>query len=147
MKKFTLLVLSASALLACSGNDDTTDTVSLTGTWKLASATLPEPYDFNNDGVASTDFMAETGCLGNSTITFTDDVASAIVNMQSLEIRQQSNGSYTVACHDAITENAPFTVTQKLVTLTSVSFNAPFSKDRSRLVTTINGTTAIFVKQ
>lgn len=146
MKKIAALTLVAFALLSCSGDDDN-DNVSLTGTWKLTSATLPEAVDFNNDGTLSTDVIAETGCLHNSTITFTDDVASAIVDMQTLNIRQQSNGSYTVECVEAETEYAPFTEAGHVVTLTSDIFYAPFTKVRNTLTTNLNGGSVVFTKQ
>lgn len=145
MKKIAVLIFAACTAHSCSDDDD--NNVSLTGTWKLTSATLSEPVDFNNDGTASTDFMAETGCLDNSTITFTDDVASAIVNVQTLNIRQQNDGTYIVECREAETGYAPFTEEEHVVTLTSDIFYAPFTKVSNRLTTSLNGTTTVFTKQ
>jgi len=149
MKKFTLLALSAFAISACSGDDDNNsiDNVSLTGTWKLTAATLPVGIDLNNDGSASTDFMSETGCFNNSTITFTDDVSSVILLIQNVNIETQANGSFTVECENAETEYAPFAVSGSVITLTSEEYHVPFSKVGSTLTTTRDGALLVFTKQ
>jgi hypothetical protein len=147
MKKLLLIALAPFAIVSCNNDDDNDENVSLYGTWKLTSATLPVGVDFNNDGTASTDFMAETGCFNNSTIIFTDDVASAIVDMQSVDILQQNNGSYSVTCTAAETTYAPFTESGSIVTLTSDDFSAPFSRVGNRLTSSYNGTTVVFTKQ
>ncbi|MXN91864.1 hypothetical protein GR160_11585 [Flavobacterium sp. Sd200] len=146
MKKIAALTIAVVVTLSCSGDDDN-DNVSLTGTWKLTSATLPEAVDFNNDGTASTDVMTETGCLNNSTIVFTDNVATAIVNMQTVDIRQQNNGTYTVECGEAETEYAPFAESEHIVTLTSDVFYTPFTKVGNRLTTNLYGGSVVFTKQ
>jgi len=146
MKKHTLLALTAFAVLGCSGDDDNNN-VSLTGTWKLTTATLPVAVDFNNDGTASTNFMAETGCLNNSTIIFTDDVASAIVNMEAVDIEQRDNGTFSVECLGIETGYAPFTESGNIVTLTSDDFRAPFTKVGNKLTTSMDGAVLVFTKQ
>jgi hypothetical protein len=148
MKKFVLLALSAFGLLSCSGDDDnnSTDNVSLTGTWKLTAATLPVGTDFNNDGIASTDFITETRCFNNSTITFTDDVASAILNMQSVDIAEGDDGRFTVNCGGIEESYAPFTVSGSTVTLTSDEYHVPFSKEGNKLTTTKDGALLVFTK-
>lgn len=148
MKKLALIAFAAFGIVSCNNDDDNgNNDVSLYGTWKLTSATLPAGVDFNNDGVASTDFMAETGCFNNSTIIFTDDVASAIVNMQSVDIEEGDDDRYIVNCGGIEESYAPFTQLGNIVTLTSDDFNAPFSKVGNRLTSSYNGTTVVFTKQ
>lgn len=71
MKKITLLFMAAALALSCW--DDDNAPVSLDGTWKLTNINLNrERYDLNNDGVISENFIEESSCLGESTLSFTE---------------------------------------------------------------------------
>jgi len=147
MKKIILLTaLAAFAFTSCN-NDDDNNEVSLFGTWKLTKATLNAGIDLNNDGVASTNLIAESGCLNHSTIIFTDDVASAILNMQSLDITEEDNGDYSVTCEDGVDESLPYTVSGDNVTLTSDGVNVIFVKNGNKLTIGMDGALLEFTKQ
>ncbi len=84
MKKiaFGLLVFAVSfGIYSCdpweddSYHEGTTpdEEVEIPGNWKLTSITLQEAFDFNGDGTASTDLMAETNCYQNELMAFNAD--------------------------------------------------------------------------
>lgn len=147
MKKLILLTAVAAFAFTSCNNDDDNNEVSLFGTWKLTKATLNAGIDLNNDGTASTNLITESGCLNNSTVIFTDDVASAILKMQSIDVTEQDNGDYTVLCEDGVDEYLPFTVSGDNVTLTSEGVNVIFVKNGNKLTTGMDGAVLEFTKQ
>ena len=146
MKKIILPLLVVAALASCSNNDDNSNDNTLHGTWKLTSMTLPFGLDFNNDGTAGTDLMAETGCMDNSTISFGPDNI-ATLNMQGIDIGEDDNGNYVVTCIDAETETHPYTVAEDTITLTVDGNEVVFVKSGNTLTASMQGSTMVFIKQ
>ncbi|NMH26939.1 lipocalin-like domain-containing protein [Flavobacterium silvaticum] len=71
MKKIMILAAAAVFSFGCSGNDDNASgTTSIDGTWKLTALTSSQPTDANEDGVATTDLIAEAGCFDQTTLVF-----------------------------------------------------------------------------
>jgi hypothetical protein len=72
MKKLVLLAGIAMSLTACTNDEELfggfEPPFSAAGSWKLTAMTVETPVDINNDGTASTDFLAETGCYQNELI-------------------------------------------------------------------------------
>jgi|GEM_PF-5620870 len=68
MKKVLFFAAVAAAMTSCSDDDNSSPAMS--GTYKVTSLTSTNPVDINQDGNATTNLLAETGCYGNSTIVF-----------------------------------------------------------------------------
>lgn len=116
MKKF--IAIAAVALLGFSCSDDDNSTVlttSVEGTWTLTSFELNEAIDLNDDGTASTDMIAESGCFSNSAITFNDD-NTATVSFEELDINvtpvegTEDEYEYSVECLGSTAQTTLYTV-------------------------------------
>lgn len=85
MKKIALMAFAAVMLISCSdddasitnnenenGNENEIE-ATLPGTWKLTKFTLVTAVDYNTDGIASNDLLAEASCLQDQEIEFNED--------------------------------------------------------------------------
>ncbi|MGQ2982788.1 lipocalin family protein [Flavobacterium sp.] len=62
MKKISMVAFAATALMAMScSDDDSSNSVALSGKWKLTKITTDQAFDGNEDGTATKDLIAETG--------------------------------------------------------------------------------------
>lgn len=101
MKKLLLLLVPALFLFSC--NNDDSNTSSAEGTWKLTSFTTSEAADINNDGVETTNFMAETNCYNNSSLVLSSgNVANFLLEELDIELNLVTGTTdqyeYTVSC-------------------------------------------------
>ena len=141
MKKLLLLLVPAIVLFSC--NDDNDDiNISAEATWKLTSITTSEPTDINNDGTATTNFIAETNCYNNSNLILSQgNTANAM--LEELEISLDLfNGNtnqleYSVFCGPATDTFG--TWSQETNTVTVIIENEPviFTLDGNTLSTTL----------
>lgn len=74
MKNLKLLMLSIMgcvAMVSCDNDDDNNNNQNddIVGTYRMTSWNAPMAGDFNDDGVSSTNFMTESNCFNNSTMT------------------------------------------------------------------------------
>ena len=124
MKKLFTLIAAAILTMSCGSDDDAQTNASVNGTWKLTAFELEEAVDFNDDGTASTDLIAETGCYNNSTIVFNDNNGIATFSIQELDIEinlvvgTENTYEYTINCDPAMAEVATYTVNGNNVTVT-----------------------------
>ncbi|WP_299765996.1 hypothetical protein [uncultured Dokdonia sp.] len=78
------------------GGDDDDDGVNIVGrTYLLTTFTTTSELDFNGDGIATTDLLAETGCFQNETIFFNDETNATAMSTSFLNIvvEEDSNGN------------------------------------------------------
>ena len=68
MKKLLLFPVLSLFLFACSSDDDAAPIDPLVGTWRMTAYEVENSYDFNGDGTASRNLIAETNCYQNETI-------------------------------------------------------------------------------
>jgi hypothetical protein len=147
MKKLFGLLFIAIAFTACSSDDDnSSDTTSLEGTWKMTAFNTENAYDLNNDGMASTSVMDETNCYQNETLVFNADGATGTaVNSSYAEIEltlvagTTDEYEYTVTCVSE-DDSTPFAYIQNgnNVTLTVAGSNQ---------AATLSGNTLTYVIQ
>ncbi|QYJ69420.1 lipocalin family protein [Flavobacterium litorale] len=123
MKKLMILAAAALLTVSCSDDDgDSTGNVSVNGTWNLTAFTTNEAADINNDGTASTNFIAESGCYGNSSIVFANE-NSAIFNLEELDIEldlvigTEDSYEYSIDCIGAEPEVGMYTVSDNSVSV------------------------------
>lgn len=122
MKK--IIAIAAVALLGFSCSDDNSNELvtSVEGTWTLTSFELNQALDINGDGTASTDMIAESGCFGNSTITFNND-DTATVNFEEIDVTLdpiEGTNEYdiTVECLGSTAQETLYTVSGNTTSLT-----------------------------
>jgi hypothetical protein len=79
LKYLSVLVLSLVVLNSCSSDDDTGDGGStIAGSWKITSFSFSNNYDLNNDGVALSNVLEETGCNEGDRLLFNADGSGEI---------------------------------------------------------------------
>jgi hypothetical protein len=149
MKKIILMALAISSLLSCSNSDDDNSSVAIDGTWKLTAFSTQDPCDFNNDGVATTNFMNETGCYNNSKIVFTgSNTATAAIQevLIDMTVTVGTTNGYTVVvdCEaNPIPENVPWSQNGNIVTIGASPDNLDFTLSGNTLSATIPNFTQI----
>ncbi len=118
MKKFFGLLFIALAFTACSSDDDSNNTTSLQGTWKMTAFNTENAYDLNNDGTASTSVMDETNCYQNETLVFNADgstgsaIATSYADIElTLVAGTTDEYEYSVTCVSE-DDTTPFLYTQ-----------------------------------
>lgn len=171
MKKLLLLVTTSIFLLSCNNDDEpSTSNVAAEGTWKLTAFTTDEATDINNDGIETTNFIAETNCYNNSTITLSSgNIATALFQELDIELNLEvgttNQYSYTVDClggtptagtwsqnNNAITVNIEdepltFTLNENELTVVIPEFVQVESYNGTEIVTTFTGAKLVFTKQ
>lgn len=149
MKKIIALAAVALMGISCS-DDDSSETnggsTSIEGTWELTAFTLNEEADLDNDGTASTDMMAESGCYSNSNLMFSSNNV-ATINIEELEIDldlvvgTEDSYEYSIDCIGATPEVAAYTVAGNTVNITVTdgedSESIPLVKSNNTLTLTI----------
>lgn len=157
MKKLALIALTAFLGFSCSGDDDNNST-SLNGTtWKLTSVTTYEAVDVNEDGVSSTNFMAETGCFDNSTIVFTSStMATTNMNvymfgdecfefeMAASWVKEGNDVTFSFPGEEA---SETFTLSGNTLTLNSPDFYEFEIETEQGIDTEVIGATLVYTKQ
>ncbi|AXG73349.1 hypothetical protein DVK85_03520 [Flavobacterium arcticum] len=122
MKKFIAIAAIALLSFSCSDDDTAELTTSVEGTWILTSFELNQQLDINGDDIASTDMIAESGCFGNSTITFNND-DTATVNFEEIDveiepIEDTDEYDITVECLGSTAQETLYTVSGNTTSLT-----------------------------
>ena len=140
MKKLFLIGAMAALGLSCSSDDDGGSNVSVEGTWKLTKFETTEGIDFNNDGTASKNLIAETGCFGSSNIVFGDsDVV--IFSMQSIDADTATNEDggydYTTTCDPASPTTGTYSVSDNSVTLNAGTSPIALTRSGNKLTYSI----------
>ncbi|MEM6687301.1 MAG: hypothetical protein AAF617_16090 [Bacteroidota bacterium] len=114
MKKLGLLCLLSLLFVACSSDDDTATVDPLVGNWRMTQYVVEDAYDFNEDGSANTNLLAEVDCYQNETIQINaDGTAIAISNSflivtAELVIGTPDQFTYVLTC-ETETEATPLT--------------------------------------
>ena len=78
---------------------------SVVGTWKLTSYTFENRYDFNKDGTSSNDFMLETACFDNNTITLNANRTGESIVPAALEFSFTGPNEYIMSCSSSLTKD------------------------------------------
>lgn len=90
MKKLVLLAGIALSLTACTNDEELfggfEPPFSVAGSWKLTAMTVETPVDINEDGTASTDYLAETGCYQNELIQLLPNNTGKTISNSYLEL-------------------------------------------------------------
>ena len=125
MKKLFVLAAMAFLTVSCSDDDNnSTGSTSIEGTWKLTTFDHNEEVDLNEDGTASADMISESGCYGNSNITFSADQV-ATINIEELEINldlvvgTEDSYEYSLECVESTPEVATYSVSGNSVSVVS----------------------------
>lgn len=140
MKKIMSLLAITVLFAACSVDDDSNEEVvtSIEGNYKLTAFTTTNAYDLNEDGTASTDVLAETGCLDNNRFVFATNNRGEVVNANSLDVTltpvegSTDEYEYTITCVDEPEFSAfVYNVEDDMVRVTSngESFDGIISED------------------
>lgn len=120
MKRILIAGLMLFTAFSCTNDEELytpTAPFSILGSWKLISADVETPVDLNGDGTASTDLLAETGCLQNELLQFNADMATGLIISNSyLDITISGefpeNVEYTIECVQEA-EESPFAYSQE----------------------------------
>ncbi len=98
-RNFTLLACFLTLLLtSCGSDDDAPSNASVPGTWNLVSVTTSAAQDVNQDGTASTDFIAETNnCNIEDTLVFNED-GTLVSNSREIELDISGSLSVEIFC-------------------------------------------------
>ncbi len=119
MKKLFGLLLVAAAFTACSKDDDNSNnSTSVEGNWKLTAFETENAYDLNNDGTASKSVMDETDCYQNETLSFDGNgtgeaTSTSYADIQlTLVVGTTDEYEYTIDCVSE-TEVTPFVYTKE----------------------------------
>lgn len=142
MKKITLLFAAAVMALSCS-DDDTP--VSLDGTWKLTNINLNrEGYDLNKDGIVSENFIEEFPCLGESTLSFSEnDTAVFTIGDRGDGQSRTAMDTPTPPCPMKTPETVTYTSTGNSVEFTYTSISSlPGAKLKRTFIRSGNKLTA-----
>ena len=151
MKKLLLLLVPALLLISCN-NDDDSSSASVEGTWKLTTFTTSQPSDVNNDGVETTNFIAETNCYNNSfLILSSNSVANARIEELDLTLDLVAGTTdqyeYTVDCLSAEDAFGVWAQNNNTVTVTIDGEPLDLSLSGNTLSVTIPDFAAIEVEQ
>lgn len=128
MRKFiglaSLVIIGSFTLNSCDPWEDETyhgpeNEIEVSGTWKLTALQLTEAVDFNGDGTASTDLMAETNCYQNELIVFNADFTGKGISNSYAEI-EIVDPTYTVNCVQEV-EESPMTWEQPNASLVKIT--------------------------
>lgn len=135
--------------LSCSSDDDNNRKPSVEGTWKLTKFELSQGIDFNNDGTASQNIMAETDCFNNSTVVFEDNGAVTF-SMQSFDADPaavEGGFDYTVTCNAADPSTGTYTATSNVVTIDTGGDPIAFTRNGNKLTFAIPETLTVPIEQ
>lgn len=146
--KTTLSIILALSLTACEDQDDNSTNTSIEGTYKLTIFTLSGPVDYNNDGVATTDLIEESGCYDNSDITLLAN-GSAVFNIQSLDIDyipedENGNPATVVECYSEGPETANYSFSNTTVTFSVAGESISFTRTGNALTYIVEGEDSLF---
>ncbi|MEZ4857604.1 MAG: hypothetical protein R2781_02215 [Flavobacteriaceae bacterium] len=136
MKKIAFTLLIATLLISCKKDDDGDSGTSIEGTWKLTAFTTETGFDFNNDGTASTNLLAETNCYQNETLEFSSNGSGTATTRSYADITldfvagSTTEYEYTVNCIQE-TETSSFNWAQNgsnmVITATDFSYTGTIS--------------------
>jgi len=170
MKNITFLALAAFMTLSCSDDDKTSAMPSIQGTYKLTSFRTNQVFDFNNDGMATEDFLTESGCYANSTVVLGTD-NSSVINLGNSGIDyvippDTNQFTYVVTCAELdafageysqsgndviITMNdEPYVFAKSGNTLSVIMHNiiyTPVNQPGGQVYYTVSDATLVFTKQ
>lgn len=128
MKKLLLLAGVATCFTACTNDEELfggfEEPFSAVGYWKLTSMTVETPVDINEDGTASTDFMAESGCYQNELMQLLPNNTGVIVSNSYLNISVEGSFpdevTFTTECVNEIEETpiTNYTINAETITIT-----------------------------
>lgn len=146
--KITLSIAMAFTMISCEDQDDKITNASIEGTYKLTTFTLPAPVDYNNDGVATTDLIEESGCYDDSEITLSPN-GSAVFNIQSLDIEyipedENGNPATVVECYFEGPETANYTFSNTTVTFSVAGESMSFTRSGNALTYIVEGEDSLF---
>lgn len=86
MKKLFLFPVLSLFFIACASDDDAAPVDPLVGTWKMTRYQVENGYDFNQDGTANTDLLAEVDCYQNETIQINVDGTAVATSNSYLSV-------------------------------------------------------------
>lgn len=121
-----MAILFGALFTACSNDDDGgSNGTSVEGNWRLTAFTTENNYDINEDGTATNDFMMETNCYSNETITFNSNNTGTVTSRSfadiTLELVSGSTTDYEYSV-DCVQETDNTTIvwaqSENIVTLT-----------------------------
>lgn len=141
--RFLVLVLLFSAA-SCTTNEDADTSGGLEGTWQMTLFDVGEAYDLNDDGTASSDVIAETGCYQNETLEFNSDGTGVSTNRSSADVEvtlvtgTTDEVMYTVTCiDDLLIQDFTWGLTGSTALITIDNFFITASLDGDTLTFTI----------
>ncbi|MDR6967486.1 hypothetical protein J2X31_001497 [Flavobacterium arsenatis] len=148
LAKITLSIAIAFTMMACEDQDDEIQNAGIEGTYKLTTFTLSAPIDYNNDGVATTNLIEETGCYDASNITLLPN-GSAVFNIQSVDIDyipedENGNPATVVECYFDGPETASYTSSTTLVTFSVGEESMSFTRTGNTLTYIVEGDDSFF---
>jgi len=149
MKKIAFLFVIMLAFTSC--NDDDVDfsmeeeeTALLEGRWNLTAFRTENEYDLNEDGTASNDLIAETGCYMEDFLQF--------INISTIVFTSRSFANIELDIVTGTTDEYEYTITCESQTeLTNATFTADgdtleiLVEGQTPVEGTINGTTLTIV--
>ncbi|WP_456442174.1 hypothetical protein [Psychroserpens sp.] len=96
--KTTLILFLTFTLFNCSSDDsDDTPTVTIVETWNEIAIVTASNYDINNDGEATNNMFAETGCISDATLIFKSDGTGELRIGNSFGVYHEG-GSFASEC-------------------------------------------------
>jgi len=152
-----LLIIGIAILtLSCSSDDNDDADVTLEGTWKLTTFTTSDAIDYNQDGNATTDFMAETNnCYADNTLVFkAANTVDASGSFLDVEVQTQTGTTNLIIETNCTNDNQVDTYSWSQsgnnITVANVgtgilsSNTLAFTTPQGTLLTTIENNTEVF---
>ncbi|WGD35470.1 lipocalin family protein [Olleya sp. YS] len=105
MRKILFAFLGLCALSCSSDDDSNTDTTpAIVGTWVISEFNVEnDSFDLNNDGVESSDLIAETGCYQGESIVFNADGTGSVTYTTDLDLtltNQNNVETFSYVCEE-----------------------------------------------
>lgn len=146
MKKLALLAVVAFNLTGCTNDEELfagfEPPFSASGKWKLTAMQVETPVDINGDGIATTDYMTETGCYQDEFLEFYSDATGMAISNSYLNLTVEGEFpevSFTSECVEEISQTAitNYTIENGVITITE--------EDGTILTGTLEGNKITFV--